>query len=93
MKVNKEIVKKIKRLNKIVKEWDAIHKELHEYFKSYMSDVYFGDYRIVDEPSGGAQGEGEYCEQWTGYGGDCGYGTYYYPIEDSKKFVAITYEF
>lgn len=93
MKVNKEIVKKIKRLNKIVKEWYAINKDLHEYFKSDMGDVYFGDYCIVDEPRGDARGDGEYCVQWTGVVEDSGYGTYYYPIEGSKKFVAITYEF
>lgn len=96
MKVNKEIVKKVKRLNKLEEEAKAIRKELHEHFEPYMDGVvYFGEmYRIADEPCGEHQGEGEYCSQGTyGYSEDSGYGTYYYPTEGSKKYVAISYEF
>lgn len=94
MEVNKEIVKKIKRLNKIEKEMEAIRKELHEFFGDYMDGVYINGYYIADNPKGKAQGEGEYCSQRTsGYSEDCGDGTYYYPIEGSKKFVAIAYDF
>ena len=93
MKVYKEIVKKVKRLNKIEKEMEAIRKELHEFFGDYMDGVYFGDYSIADEPSGDAQDEGEYCNQGTGYSEDSGNGVYYYPIEGSKKYVAISYDF
>jgi hypothetical protein len=94
MKVNKEIVKKIKRLHKIEQEMEAVRNELHEFFGVYqVSGVYINDYSIVDEPRGHDQGGGEYREQWIGYGGDIGGCTYYYPIEDSEKFVAIAYEF
>lgn len=93
MKVSKEIVKKVIRLNKIEKEMEAIRNELHEFFCDYMDGVYINDYSIADEPSGKAQGEGEYCNQWTGYSEDSGNGVYYYPIEGSKKFVAISYDF
>ena len=93
MKINKEIVKKVIRLNKIEKEMESIRNELHEFFGNYMRGAYINDYNIVSEPSGDVQDEGEYCDQWTGYSEDSGSGVYYYQIEDSKKFVAITYDF
>lgn len=93
MKVSKEIANKVIRLNKLKKEVEAIREELLEFFGGYMDGVYIYDFFVKDEPAGKSQGEGEYCVQWAGYSEDSGDGIYYYPIEGSKKYVAISYEF
>ena len=93
MNVSKETMKKVKRLEKIQAEAEQIRAELHEEFAPYFDGCYIEDYRIEDEPHGDHQQDGEYCNQWTGYSCDTGDGVYYYPIEKSKKYTAISYSF
>lgn len=94
MTVSKETMSKVKRLNKLAEEAKKIRMELIEEFKDAFDGCYMEEFFIVDEPCGDAQGEGEYCSQGCyGYSSDSGCGTYYYPIDHSKKYLAITYEF
>lgn len=93
MKVSKETMAKVKRLNKLEEEFGRIRQELCEEFAPYMDGCYIEGFYIEDEPSGDDQGDGEYCDQWTGYSIDTGEGIYYYPIEKSRKYLAIRYNF
>jgi hypothetical protein len=93
MTISKEIAKKVERLNKIEAEAEKLRAELHKEFGEHFDGCYINDYFIENEPCGDEQGDGEYCNQYTGYICDSGSGTYYYPIENSKKYLAITYEF
>lgn len=93
MEINKETMKKVKRLNKIEEEARRIREELFAEFGDDFDGCYIEDFSIRDEPCGDNQGDGEYCDQWTGYSVDSGSGVYYYPIEGKKKYLAISYSF
>lgn len=93
MTVSKETMKKVKRLNKIEEEAQRIRKELFAEFGDDFDGCYIEGFSILDEPCGDDQGDGEYCNQWTGYSEDSGSGVYYYPIEGSKKYLAVGYCF
>lgn len=93
MTVSKETMQKVKRLNKLEEELASIRKELLDEFGAYFDGCYIEDFSIADEPCGDEQGDGEWCNQFTGYSCDSGDGTYYYPIEKSKKYIAIGYSF
>lgn len=94
MTVSKETMKKVKRLEKLEEEAQRIRDELRAEFHDYMDGVCINDFHIFDEPGGDEQGEGEYCSQATyAYCSDSGYGTYYYPIKNSKKYLGISYDF
>lgn len=93
MTVSKETAKKVKRLQKIEEERKRLLEELFAEFKDAFDGCYIEGYDIEDEACGDDQGEGEYCDQWTGYSSDTGSGVYYYPIEGSRKYLAITYNF
>lgn len=93
MTVSKETVVKVKRLEKIQAEAEKLREELHKEFAPYFDGCFIEDYAIVDEPCGDDQGDGEFCDQWTGYICDSGGGIYYYPIEKSKKYLGISYNF
>ena len=93
MTVSKETMAKVKRLVQLEKEADNIREVLLAEFGEYFDGVYIEGFSIRDEPCGDDQGEGEYCDQWTGYSGDTGSGVYYYPVEGEGKYVAIDYSF
>ena len=94
MTVSKETMKKVKRLEKLHEEAHRLYQELCEEFHDYMDGVCINDFHIYNKPCGDGQGDGEYCLQGTwGYCSDSGYGTYYYPIEHSKKYLGISYDF
>ena len=93
MTVSKEIAKKVERLNKIEAEAGKLRAELQKELGAHFDGCYINGYCIEDEPSGDEQGDGEYCNQYTGYICDSGSGTYFFPIEDSKKYLAVQYDF
>ena len=93
MTVSKETMKKVKRLNKLEEEAASIRKELLAEFGDYFDGCFIEGFFIEDEPCGDDQGDGEWCNQYTGYICDSGDGTYYYPIEHSKKYLAVSYSF
>lgn len=93
MKISKEIMMKVKRFEKIEAEAAKIREELLKEFADYCDGCFIEGFSIADEPHGDDQGDGEYCDQWTGYMEDSGSGVYYYPIENSKKYLAILYTF
>lgn len=99
MKVPKEVATFVEEYEKINNQIHELVKEL-EACKKVFTDweeencdagVYIGDLYIVDKPTGEEQCDGEYCNQIC-QGEDWFTGTYYYPIEDSDKYVAYTYE-
>lgn len=93
MTVSKETMKKVQRLNKLDAEANSIRKELLAEFGYRFDGCFIEDFNIEDEPCGDEQGDGEWCDQYTGYICDSGDGTYYYPIEKSKKYLAVSYSF
>ena len=84
MKISKDIADKIELVNKL-------NKEIGTYLKENVETEGCLDLKIVDKPKGREQGEGEYCDQ-VYHGEDWFTGTYYYPIEDSNKYLAMAYE-
>lgn len=56
-----------------------------------VEGLFFESMKIVDEPSGDEQDEGEYCDQSLGYFEDSYYGYYYYPL-DNGKYLCFYYE-
>lgn len=93
MTIDKELAKKIRKMVNAKNLYENLYEQITKQFREDFDGCYIGEFYIVDEPDGEYQGEGEYCNQCTGYFEDSGSGTYYYPIEGSKKYVAITYAF
>ena len=93
MKIPKETAEKIAKYSELKNTVDALFEELYEFFDDLDDGVYYGNFSITDQPKGEAQGDGEYCDQYTYYCEDSGGGTYYYPIDDSDKYVAVDYSF
>ena len=94
MKASKETMKKVARLKKIEEEAMRIRSELLAEFGRAFDGCFIEGFDIADEPCGDDQGEGEYCSQGCyGESSDSGFGTYYFPIEHSRKYIAIDYNF
>ena len=92
MKVSQEIADKVKQYQELQSQADKLFEELEEYFIDEQGLEGFEDAFIADKPEGSKQTkDGEYCYQIT-LGEDWYRGTYYYPIEKSKKYVGIEYE-
>ena len=93
MKISRKIARKIKKQAKARDKSNKLYEEIDEWFmKNDGDDTYRGSYNIVNEPCGDNQGDGEYCNQWSGYCEDDYHGIYYFPINHSKKYVAMEYE-
>lgn len=93
MKVSNEAIEKVKRYRSLIDEVERIRAELLKEFGDYFDGVYIEDFFVVDEPQGEHQQDGEYCDQYTGYSEDSGSGVYYYPSENIKEYLAISYTF
>lgn len=93
MTVSREVLMKVRRLKKIEAERKRIYGELFDEFGADFDGCFIEDYDVADEPHGEDQGDGEYCDQWTEYCEDSGSGVYYYPVEGSRKYIAISYGF
>lgn len=85
--IPKEIREKIEqklKLDEEISQWAQNNIDVEGYF--------FESMKIVDEPSGDEQDEGEYCDQGCfGYSEDSYYGYYYYPL-DNGKYLCFYYE-
>lgn len=84
--IPKEIRRKIQlklKLDKEIAEWMEENINVEGFL--------FDSIRIVDEPSGDKQDNGEYCDQSVGYCGDDFYGYYYIPL-DNRQYLCIYYE-
>lgn len=92
MTIDKELAKQIKKMVNAQELCENLYREIVEHFREEFDGCYIGEIYIVDEPQGVDQGDG-YCDQYTGYSMDSGSGTYYFPIEGSTKYVAVTYTF
>lgn len=93
MKVEQDVLKLIKKLNEHEAEAIKLRQALCDRFCDEFDGCYIGDFFVVDKPQGRKQDDGEWCDQYTGYESDTGGGTYYYAVEGSKKYIAITYDF
>lgn len=78
MQIPKEIREKIEHRIKLNEELDAWFKKNLDVDGCDIRDV-----RIVDEPIGEPQGDGEYCDQTT-LGEDLYTGQYYWKMDDGK---------
>jgi hypothetical protein len=92
MTIDKELAEKIRKMVEARQLYEALYEQIVEHFRDYFDGCYIGEIYIADEPMGEDQGDG-YCDQYTGYSMDSGSGTYYFPIEGSTKYVAVTYTF
>lgn len=92
MTIDKELAKQIRKMRDAELVYTTLYEEIVKRFADYFDGCYIGEIYIVDEPQGVDQGDG-YCDQYTGYSEDSGSGTYYFPIEGSRKYVAVTYTF
>ncbi|MBS5114144.1 MAG: hypothetical protein KHY88_00325 [Erysipelotrichaceae bacterium] len=63
-----------------------LDKEIYEWIENNLDTegLFFESMKIVDEPSGDEQDNGEYCEQYVGYLGDDFSGHYYFPLDNGK---------
>ena len=70
-----------------------LDEEIYEWIKNNLDTegLFFESMRIVDEPDGDEQGDGEYCDQSVGYCGDDFHGYYYFPL-DNGKYLCFYYE-
>lgn len=91
MKIPVSIAAKVAEYEEAQKKADQLFAELQLWFNEHADDcVDRGSPYITDTPTGDPQGDGEYCDQIQ-IGEDWYQGTYYYPIEDSDKYVAYPY--
>lgn len=93
MRVNKELMLKVRRYEQLSSELSEVVAELYAFFEDFFDGCFIEGYFIADEPSGDVQSDGGYCDQYTGYICDSGNGVYYYPILDSDKYLAVKYSF
>lgn len=49
------------------------------------------DFCIAEKPEGEYQGNGEFCLQYAGFNENEYIGTYFYPIDSSRCYVAVNY--
>lgn len=92
MKVSIEIAVKVIRYQKLKTQTNALYRELKEYFEEELELDGFEDAFIAEKPQGiRASADGEFCNQIT-LGEDWYRGEYYYPIENSDKYVGCNYE-
>ena len=63
-----------------------LDKEIYEWIKNNLNTdgLFFESMRIVDEPSGEEQCDGEYCNQSVGWLGDDFSGHYYFSLDNGK---------
>lgn len=93
MKVPKEIVEKVKRYEDLKSEVNKLYEELEEFANEHgYGDCWIADFGTSKKPLGKEQSNGSYCDQYMD-GEDSGYGTYYYPIEESTQYMFIEYSF
>lgn len=85
--IPKEIREKIEnklKLDEEIRKWTSENL--------YVDGFYFESMKIVDEPSGEEQDNGEFCDQSTfEYSEDSFYGYYYFPL-DNGKYLCFYYE-
>lgn len=91
MKISKEIANKVVCYQELQSKTDKLYQELKDYFEGELGCEGFYDIFIADEPHGEEQSDGEFCDQTT-LGEDWYRGDYYYPIENSDKYVGCHYE-
>ena len=92
MKVSQEIADKVKQYQELQSQADKLYKELKEFFEEENGLEGFCTPFIADKPQGARQtDDGEFCDQIT-LGEDWYKGEYYYPIENSDKYVGCHYE-
>lgn len=91
MKVSQEIAKKVEQYQELQSQADKLYEELEEYFTEEQGLEGFRVPFITDKPQGRKTEDGEFCDQIT-LGEDWYKGEYYYPIENSDKYVGCHYE-
>lgn len=94
MNVPKEIADKAKAYQEAMEVANKAYEEVVEWLQenTEADGVYINGLFVTDHPTGNEQGEGEYCEQHTGYCEDDYYGKYYHPIEGSNLYLGYNYE-
>ena len=90
MKVSQELADKVELYQTLKKQTDKLYEELEEYFESELDAEGFGEPFITDKPKGVLQNGDEYCDQMI-MGEDWFQGEYYYPVEDSNKYVGYSF--
>lgn len=76
-------------------------KESENKILGYLRDVFHDDYLgcriedcfIADKPEGEMRNDGVWYTSYNDYKNEAGGGTRYYPIEDSEKYIAVSYSF
>lgn len=90
--IPKEIREKIEyklKLDEEIRKWTSENLSSENL---YVEGFYFESMKIVDEPSGEEQDNGEYCDQSRfEYSEDSFYGYYYFPL-DNGKYLCFYYE-
>jgi hypothetical protein len=96
MKAEKEVIGLVEELKKHNLE-SAKAERLKEMICSKIPDDFFGgnigDISIVDEPKGKQVGNGVWGTLSLNFSRNLYIGVYYYPIEDSEKYIAVTYSY
>lgn len=93
IKVPKEIAVKAEEYEKLKNRADALFEELEEWVnENGFEDLYVNGFGVSKEPEGEKQSGNEYCNQYL-LGEDYGYGTCYYPIKNSSKYMLVKYSF
>lgn len=93
-KVSQELAAKVNRYQELESECNRLYEEICSElieFSAENADICINGFAIFDEPLGDPQGDGEFCDQYSGYIEDDYHGTYFYPIEDSDKYLGMSY--
>lgn len=78
-----------------------IDKRFEEVILRYLCDTFYDDYLgceiedcfIADKPEGEMRDDGVWYTSYNDYKNEIGGGIRYYPIEDSEKYIAVSYSF
>lgn len=93
MKVSKEIAAKAEEYERLKNRIDKLYEELCEWAnKNEFEDFWVTGFGVSQDVDGEEQLDGEFCDQYMS-GEDSGSGTYYYPIENSTRYLWVEYSF
>ena len=93
MKLSIEFMHKVEELVKLEMQVNDLFSFLRNEMADYFDGCCIEGFHLTKEPFGELQNEDEYVAQSLDYCGDSGTGVYYYHVEGSEWFIAVSYSF
>lgn len=97
MRMKFDIATDVLHLINLRESKEELENKILGYLRNVFNDDYLGcrivDYFIADKPEGETRDDGVWYTFYTDYKNEICGGTRYYPIENSEKYIAVSYSF